>query len=61
MACMCAHGGCSANVTLAHLFLRLALQSKTADGDRRPIELYMCSIMMKMGYAEGFKWLGERI
>ena len=37
------------------------LQAPKGEAERRPIELFMCSIMLKMGYAEGFKWLGARI
>lgn len=47
------------------LRLALGLASKTQFGvqklssvDGRPMEVFMCSVAKKMGYAEGFRWLG---
>lgn len=27
----------------------------------RPLELFMCSVLKKQGYGEGFRWLAEYI
>ena len=46
---------------LRHALGLLDTYGKEARGDPdagvRPIEVYMCSVVRKMGYADGFRWM----
>ena len=49
-----------------HLRNALGLWQTTGKGkvplrDIRPIELFMCSVVQKMGYGEGFRWVAQYV
>ena len=49
-----------------HLRHGLGLWQTTGKGkvplrDIRPIELFMCSVVQKMGYGEGFRWVAQYV
>lgn len=35
------------------------VKSDSAQGGVRPLELFMCSVVRKMGYSEAFQWLAN--
>ena len=41
------------------LFETYGKESRNDRPNVRPIELYMCSVVRKMGYGDGFKWLAQ--
>ncbi|THV06696.1 ARF/SAR [Dendrothele bispora CBS 962.96] len=53
-------------VSEEQLRYRLGLYQTTGKGkilvaDARPLELFMCSVVLKQGYGEGFRWLSQYV
>ncbi len=57
-----AKGACSEAQLIAHMGLENTLTDKSGGklpAGTRPVQLFMCSIFKRSGYADGFKWLAN--
>jgi GTP-binding protein SAR1 len=41
------------------LFETTGKECKAVDQGMKPLEVYMCSVVKRMGYADGFRWLSN--
>ena len=56
-------GACSEEQLRSYFQLCTTGKGATSMGElnTRPIELFMCSVLKKQGYGEGFRWLANYI
>ena len=53
--------GTEGYLSVCQLSVSLRPQGKVPLNDIRPIEIFMCSVVQRQGYGEGFRWLSQYV